>query len=374
VKEAAIEALVPLARDLPFAYELDLSLAYRATDYAVSGFVSTWKVGATWAPIPDLRFRATLSRDIRAPNLSELFQEQDFGLISTFDPLTGTTPTHGRTQSGNPDLQPEKADNFTAGAVFQPDFVPGLSLSVDYWQVRIKDAIQLIQGSQIIDLCYQGRTDLCPRITRNAAGIITTVEQGNFNLATQDASGIDIEGSYSLDLPSPFSDLPSSLSLRVLATHYIENVTNDEITPPNDSVGTFGGAPDWTVTASASYELARFTGTLTARYFTDLVGDNDFIECDSSCPTSTAFARTYDIYGVDGATYLDLALTYDISDWLGGDGGSEVFLNVRNLLNEDPELVPGIGTSGLSYIYSRTNVNQYDTLGRVYRAGVRVEF
>ncbi|WP_153067450.1 TonB-dependent receptor, partial [Steroidobacter cummioxidans] len=88
-----------------------------ATDYEISGSVETWKVGMTYAPIQDVKFRGTISRDIRAPNINELFQELNIGLTSTFDPVTNTTPTHGRTQRGNLSLTPEKADSMTVGVV-----------------------------------------------------------------------------------------------------------------------------------------------------------------------------------------------------------------------------------------------------------------
>ncbi len=202
VKEAAIETLVPLASGMRFLDSWDLSAAFRKTDYEVSGAVNTWKLGSTYAVTPELRLRATVSRDIRAPNISELFQAQNIGLTTTFDPLTNTTVQHGRTQSGNADLKPEKADNFTAGIVVQPQFARGLNISVDYWKTEIKDAIRLILAQDIVRLCYLGYTSLCPGITRDANNAITNVNQQNYNLASQDASGLDLEASYRFRLDS----------------------------------------------------------------------------------------------------------------------------------------------------------------------------
>jgi len=374
VAEAAVETLVPLLVGKPLVDNLDLSAAWRYTDYEVSGKVSTWKLGTTWALTPGLRFRATLSRDIRAPNISELFQAQNFGLTSTFDPLTNTTPTHGRTQTGNPNLKPEEADNFTVGVVFQPSFVPGLSVSVDYWDVDIKDAIQLIGGSQVITLCYQGYDSLCPRITRNSEGVITTVEQGNFNFASQKASGIDVEASYRFALASIVDRWNGDVSLRLMGSRYLENVSDDGFTEVNDSVGTTSGTPETVLTGSLTYELDHFSSTLTTRYFSDTVLDNDYIVCKTNCPPSSTFARTFDQLGVDGGLYFDLALSYRLDGLFGSSGESRVFLNIRNLMNEDPELTPGLGTTGLSYIYSRSENGRWDRLGRVYRMGVDFKF
>ena len=375
VAEAAIETLVPLLANKPLVDAWDLSAAYRFTDYEVSGSVSTWKVGTTYAVTPGLRFRATLSRDIRAPNISELFQRQNFGLVSTFDPLTNTTPTHGRTQSGNPNLKPEEADSLTVGVVMQPSFAPGLSVSVDYWDVDIKDAIQLIGGSDVITLCYRGYDILCPRITRNAEGVITTVEQGNFNFASQKASGIDIEASYNFGLAALVDSWVGNVTLRLMGTRYIENVSNDGFTEPDDSVGTVGGTPETVLTGSVSYDLNRFATTLTTRYFSDVVMDNDYIVCQTNCPTSTTFARTFDQLGVDGGLYFDLSLSYRLESLFGvGTGEGRLYFNVRNLTNEDPELTPALGTTGLGYIYSRSQNGRWDKLGRVYRLGMDFKF
>ncbi|MBM0106698.1 TonB-dependent receptor [Steroidobacter sp. S1-65] len=374
VVEAAIETLIPLLSNRPLVDAWDLSAAYRATDYEVSGSVSTWKIGTTYAMTPGLRFRATVSRDIRAPNISELFQAQNFGLVSTFDPLTNTTPTHGRTQSGNPNLKPEEADSLTVGVVMQPSFAPGLSVSVDYWDVDIKDAIQLIGGSDIITLCYRGYDILCPRITRNSEGVITTVEQGNFNFASQQASGIDIEASYSFALSSLIDSWVGNMTLRLMGTHYIENISNDGFTEPDDSVGTVDGTPETVLTGSISYDLSRFSSTLTTRYFSDVVMDNDYIVCRTDCPTSTTFARTFDQLGIDGGLYFDLSVAYRFDSLFNAGAEGRVYFNVRNLTDEDPELTPALGTTGLGYIYSRSNGGRWDKLGRVYRLGMDFKF
>jgi outer membrane receptor protein involved in Fe transport len=375
VSEAAIELLIPLLNNKPLVDAWDLSAAYRATEYEVSGYVSSYKLGTTYAITPDYRVRATWSRDIRAPNISELFQAQNYGLISTYDPVTNTTPTHGRTQTGNPNLKPEKADNLTVGIVAQPVFAPGLNLSIDYWTIDVQDAINLIQGQQIIPLCYQGRTDLCPRITRDANGVIVSVEQGYFNFASQKASGIDLETSYNFRTSALVDSWLGDVTLRVMGTRYFENVVDDGIVPQNDSVGTVGGTPETVVTGSVSYKLNSLTTTVTGRYFSDVVMDNDYIACTSGCPESTQHARTFDQIGVDGGFYLDLSLAYNFEDLFGGAGVSgRAYFNVRNVMNEDPELTPQVGTTGLGYIYSRSQGGRWDKLGRVYRVGMDFRF
>lgn len=373
VAEVAVETLVPLALRLPFAHNWDLSGALRATDYEISGNVQTWKVGMTYAPIPDVRFRGTVSRDIRAPNINELFQEFNVGLTATFDPVTNTTPTHGRTQRGNLSLKPEKADSMTIGVVIQPASVPGLSLSADYWDIDVRDAVTLIGGSQTINLCYGGRPDLCSKITR-VNGVITTVEQGNYNLARQKASGIDVDATYDLPMSTLIADGRGELKFRFTGTRYLQNVTHDGISPPDDSVGSVAGVPATVLTATMAYDLDNLEATLGIRSFSGVVADNDYIECRTGCPESTVHRRTFDRLGIDGATYLDASVSYRIRELFGGTGDGRIFLNVRNLFDEDPELTPQIGTTGLGYIYSRSQNGRWDKLGRVLRAGFTYKF
>ncbi len=254
VKEAAVETLIPLLSKLPFADSWDLNAAFRATDYEVSGYVTTWKIGTTYSPIPDIKLRGTVSRDIRAPNISELFQAQNYGLISDYDPVTGQNTTHGRTQLGNPNLKPEVATNYTAGVVLQPSFMEGFNMSVDYWSVDIKDAISLIGASDVIVQCYNGRPDLCPWITRDpVTNVITTVQQGYFNLASEKAAGVDYEATYLLPLASLISSFPGHATFHVTGTRNIKNITNDGLTLPTDAAGSLS-LPKTILNGSLTYE------------------------------------------------------------------------------------------------------------------------
>ena len=373
VKEAAIETLVPLASGMRFLDNWDLSAAFRKTDYEISGGVNTWKLGSTYAVTPELRFRATVSRDIRAPNISELFQAQNIGLTTTFDPVTNATVQHGRTQSGNAALKPEEADNFTAGIVLQPQFAPGLNVSVDYWKTEIKDAIRLIVAADIVRLCYLGYTSLCPGITRDANNAITNVNQQNYNLASQDASGLDLEASYRFRVDSLMKSVPGDVSLRLLASKYFENISDDGVTEPVDAIGGVN-QPDLIATAALTYTLDKFSTTLTARYLADSVTSTTAVECETNCPTSTEAHRTYNEIDLPGATYFDLSLAYRLESLFGGDSASgRIFLNIRNLENEDPALIPSVGTTNVFYLYSRTG-GRYDKLGRTYRLGMDFKF
>ena len=135
VKEAYAEVNVPILKDMQLAKSLELNSAVRYTDYSTSGGVTTWKVGGVYAPLQDLRFRATRSRDIRAPNVTELFttRAQTF-LGQVTNPTTNQIIPAVGFSAGNLQLAPETADTVTAGVVFSPRMLPGFQASIDFFQ------------------------------------------------------------------------------------------------------------------------------------------------------------------------------------------------------------------------------------------------
>lgn len=384
VTEGFVEIGVPLAEDLPFAKALDLNGAVRATDYSVSGYVTTWKAGLTWSPIDDIRLRLTRSRDIRAPNLSELFSR---GLIQTVafrDPVANLPSVFAfQVTTGNLELEPEKADTLGLGVVLQPSFIPGLSASVDYYEIEIEDAIGTVAAQQIVDQCFAGVQVFCSSIERglnNGVNTITRVFNRPFNFVDQVARGLDFDISYRTPADRLFSGAPGTLILRGLATRFLESARNNGITPKVDSVGEMiggvlaatpstGGIPNWKYSASLTYDASALAVTLTGRGVSSNHISSSYIECTSGCPTSTASFRTINNKHVAGAFYLDAAITYRSP--IGGN--LELFVSARNVFNKDPAVVPR-GPAGLSYGDRATNLAVYDVLGRMYRAGARFSF
>src|SRR5262249_40854318 len=145
----------------------DLNAAVRATSYSVAGYVTTWKAGATWAPIDDIRFRATRSRDIRAPNLSDLFAAGTANTNGVLDPFNGNAQTqYTGFAIGNINLKPEVADTTGLGVVVQPQFFPGFSASLDWYNIDIGNAIGSLGAQDIVNLCYAGQQQYCSVIVR----------------------------------------------------------------------------------------------------------------------------------------------------------------------------------------------------------------
>ncbi|MFL9839632.1 TonB-dependent receptor [Sphingomonas sp. ST-64] len=324
VKEGYAEIVVPLAKDAPFADNLDINGAIRYTDYELSGGVTTWKVGANYSPIPDVRFRATLSRDIRAPNNWELFSRGNQVINAIIDPRTNISRQTVQITSGNPALEPEKADTFTGGVVFQPGFLPGFSASVDYYRIKINGAIATVAPQNIVNFCEEGRTEFCAGVIRDpVTGIITQVNVTPFNADSLKTSGVDVELQYRFDLGG------GRLSLRGLANYVAEiSTTSNGVT--NDYVGLAGispppqGLPEWRVNIDANYSIGGLRLGASYRYVDGGKFDTRFNTTVLDIADNT----------VSGRSYVDLSAAYKLTSAV------EIYGRVENLFNTYPPVTP----------------------------------
>lgn len=385
VTEGFVETVVPLAKDTGWARALDLSAAVRATDYSSSGYVTTWKVGATWQIVDDLRLRATRSRDIRAANLGELYAGGTAGGASTFrDPFTNTqVPQAFTLTTGNPILQPERADTTGLGVVFTPTFFDGFAASVDYYNINVKGAVVSPNGQSVIDGCFAGNAVLCPNIQRSAPaagqtlGSIFQVVVSPQNIASQVVRGIDFESSYRLPLADLVDDWNGDLSFRLLANYNLKVTTFNPTLSTNQFVdgrgvlGGFGASgysgltnPRYKINGSIRYTTEQASINLGIRHSASGVYNNAFTECRTNCPANDA--RTIDNNHIAPDTLVDLGMTYRPMPDASVD--SEVFLSISNLLNSPPPFIAGNNSGAY---YSGQNVRDYDTIGRFFTVGVR---
>lgn len=360
VKEGFAEVVVPLAKNMTMAENVELNGAIRRTDYSTSGAVTTWKLGMNWVPVNGVRFRGTLSRDIRAPNLGELYQA---GVT-----LAGQTATGGGTgatypnasytnfntiQIGNTALKPEFANNMTVGVVLSPAAIPGLKLSFDYYAIKITNAIITASGQQTINYCNAGNAAMCANINATA-GVITSIISRPQNVAEQRQRGFDIEGSYSRSVGED-----GRVTLRSLATHYITNRVNDGIAITDyagfNSWNSSLNVPNWRFVNSVSYDSSRMSASLTARTISGGYYD------------ATLSASTLAPYKIPGATYLDLGAS--IKRQIGGHK-VEFYGRIDNLLNTDPVILAAYNQP---FLYAPINGGLYDILGRDFRFGVRFQ-
>lgn len=366
VKEGFIETVFPL-------YDgLDFNGALRVTDYSTSGTVATWKVGGTWQVIDDLKFRITRSRDIRAPNLNDLFAPGTARTNTVNVPLPGggqRSDTFLEQTTGNISLKPEVAQTLGLGAVFTPTFLPGFAASVDYFDIKLADAIANITAQTTANLCFeQNVQSQCAQIAFASPNDISQITLVPFNFASVKTRGIDFEASYR----TPFAS--GNLTLRGVVSHYITNTTDNGINAPVDLAGQNAGGgdatPSWNYRLSANYDAGSWALNLVGRGFSGGVYNNNFIECQTACPASTADFRTINTNKIAGQWYLDASLTKRFAV-AGSD--AEVFLYVRNLFNTDPVLVGNGPTGDNTPAYPQTNRSLYDVLGRVFRLGVRLK-
>ncbi len=372
VTEGALETVVPLFKGESWVDNWDFNSAVRFTGYELAGYVTTWKLGTTFTPIPDIKFRVTRSRDIRAPNVQELFQPSAFSQGTVRDPVTGQTPSTRQFLAGNPNLVPEKANELGAGVVLAPRFLDGFTASVDYWSVNLSGAIGSVTSQDIIDQCYTGgHPEFCPQIVRvggAANGAIIQVNRQYFNLAKQEIRGLDVEATYRFQMSDLISSMNGSFTLHGNGTFYLRNFQDDTITLTSNHVGENNGSngpPNWRMTVSMNYQLEPVSVTLTSRMVSSGVINTDWIECTTGCPVSTPAHLTINNSRMPGAMYFDMNVNYSFDI---GDSPSTAYFSVKNMFNKNPPPLPtsanysnlGIGEAGL-----------YDINGAVFRLGLR---
>ncbi|MET0291941.1 MAG: TonB-dependent receptor, partial [Steroidobacteraceae bacterium] len=218
VKEAFAEFQVPLLKDVPFIQRLETNLAVRWADYSGSGEVWAWKGGLSWELNDQIRLRGTRSRDVRAPNLRDRFDQTRGGFTVTdrfFNPARTVSGTSF--SGGNASVKPEEADTNTIGVVFQPSFLPGFQASVDWYDIKIKGAIAQLSSQQLVDGCVGGDTSLCQYVIRAGNNDIIQIDSLFINLNSQKIEGVDVELSYRKGLEL-FGGGPENFTARLFGT------------------------------------------------------------------------------------------------------------------------------------------------------------
>ncbi len=335
VQEGFGEIAVPLL-DQPFS-KLDVNGAARYSYYSTSGGIWSWKLGLTDRIFDNLLIRISRSRDIRSGSLAELFTTT----TTTFTNVAEKGKTYSVTRygGGNAALKPEVGSTLTLGAVFTPRFLPGFNLSVDYYDIKLKDAITSLGAQDVITNCNNGNALLCSQIERDAAGAPTTIYTTYLNLAEYRTRGVDIEATYTV----PVNQTGGSMRFRGLATYVPKVLINDGESTVNRA-GDVGdnvsfGTPHWRATGSVSYLSDAVSIDARLRY----VGGGQF-------------NHLLDIANnkIDSRIYVDLGGQANV-------GKFTLFANVNNLFDRAPPLT----TYGAIH---------YDTIGRYMTMGAKISF
>jgi outer membrane receptor protein involved in Fe transport len=364
VTEAYGELVVPILKDIPFIDRLELEGAYRYSHYSTVGSTDTWKAGGTWAPFSWISFRGVRSRSVRTPNFGELYEPQvtvqqgsiddpcEAGVyyasptraancraLGVLTPLPDIKVGPLTTTGGNPDLKPETSNSLTLGAIFRPRFLPGFDLTVDYWDIDIKNVITQFSYSRLLYLCVDLPTidnPYCARSAREAPlGNPVSVLSNQVNASRLRARGIDFGASYRRPIG------PGTLSLSFKGSYLLENVTE---TTPGISAGD--------VVSDGGWQNPRFRATLLTTYDLGKVSialDSRFMSA-STLVLNTDSDEAYPDNSVPSRLYNDLTVQYKI------DERYRIGVGVRNLFDVMPPYMPTV--------YQNSTV--YDIVGRSF--------
>ncbi len=395
VKEVYGEIRVPLVEDKPFFKSLSVEGGVRYSDYSTAGDTWAYKGGGEWTPIRDVRLRGSYQRAVRAPNLVELFGPQRVVTAAITDPCEGATPKataaqcalsgvtatqygsiapaagqqSGAMVGGNPDLDPETSNTKSFGVQLLPRFIPGLSVSVDYFDIDVKKLITTVPASIELNQCLNAGI-ACDLIKRNAAtgSLVTSgyVITTSVNAGYLKTRGLDFAASYAHDLPELFGRSMGRLGLNFAGTK--TNRYEVQILPglaPYRCDGHFGvtcGQPipewrhrlvaDWTSRGGVNLSTTwRYIGGTTN---------------DKSSP-SIYLAGVYQPYDLKmpSVSYVDFAASANVTDKV------TVRLGVNNAFDKDPPLTASTGgqTSNGAFF-----AGMYDSLGRYMFVGATARF
>jgi len=366
VDELYAELVVPLLGDLPAVKRLELNLAGRYSDYDLFGNTTNYKVGLLWEITNGVKLRATGSTAFRIPNIPELFGGVAEGNLTTTDPCSGWSArassdpiyqscraagvpanyvqlgnTILTTVGGNSALQPEDADTFTAGLVWQPSFAPALAVTLDYWKIDLTNSIQTIPGSEKLAICYSTgdlNHPFCgPDQHRRdpLTGEINFLSAQPSNVGSEEASGIDLGLHYGAEIRGFDADLAWNLS-------YLDkyNVTPFKGADPIEYAGMITGGngsyTHWRSDAALTVRRGPWSGTWSLQY----IGSADDINTDTG-PGSQ----------VDAVMYHNMQASYRVTQ------GIALSLGVDNLFDERAPYVA-------SWTDANTDTMTYDLLGR----------
>jgi len=374
VKEGFAEVLAPIFVDSSLGKRLELDLAGRITDYKTSGQVETWKIGVNYEVNDVVRFRATRSRDIRAPNLQELFAKGQTLVFTVSDRARQVPNLNGvvgpdnytatTTSGGNPGLKPEKADTFTAGLVLSP--APRMRISLDYYNIKINGAISTLGTGAILDQCFNGNNALCSLISRESStnglspGRITNILLAPANIQGIKTQGVDFEAAYSF----PFAN--GTLGIRQLATYVDQldligsqgEITELAGTTAQVAIDGPSGTSRIRTSTVLDFSTDAFRVSATGRYVS---GGRVTRDIDSDKP----LVPISDPIRVKGRFYLDLGAEVTVFR-PGEDGKVAVFGSILNAFNKMPPI-----TGYDEYAAPR---QLFDVVGRQFTAGVRFNF
>ncbi|MFC3094913.1 outer membrane cobalamin receptor protein [Alteromonas sediminis] len=368
VWDTFLEVRLPIFMDRAFAYEFTIDGAVRVADYSTLGDTTTWKLGFAYSPVEDVNFRGTISEAVRAPNITELFDPQlpitinlnndpcdpanvnagtssrqancVAGLQAAGVPLGDILDANGNyiwlnpltarfsgTSGGNPELDVETAETLTLGAVFTPSFVEGLTITLDYWDVEIEDAIAAVGAADILDGCYDSTNfpnlGFCDQFVRRSDGGLSDLTTGEINYARVEAEGIDFSINYT------FSVDENDFGISLVGTR--QKSLNRYFNPldPNDVNVVLEEIQVPKTSGNISFDWSR--GPLSATFQTTYQSRQAYGAVENSLGINGASVLYDNGGGFFGSTVIhDINVSYQL------DENTTVFGGINNLADKSP--------------------------------------
>jgi outer membrane receptor protein involved in Fe transport len=395
IKEGYVELAIPLLKDIPGIHKMGLELGYRYSDHNLAGTYDTYKGALNWDFTETFRFRGSYNRAVRAPSIYELFLPPQENFPVAGDPCNApqasaevqnlciaqgipasvlptfhqTNPQVRAIEGGNQNLDPESADTYTAGLVWQPAFAnSAFRTSIDYWQYEISDTIGTVSSDSAINRCFNDvganptfdpNNQWCQLFFRDATAQITDVQENFQNLGKLKAKGVDLQ----IDYGQPISDKWGRLSVNLLVTNVIDWDSQEDSASP---FGHFAGTittdvgesyPEWKGVLNLGWDIGQFGFAYQLRYIDSLtVVHNDAV----GSPVVDGLKPTVPSY-----TYSRITARWSPTETI------DVMLGIDNVFDKDPPIFTDDDQAGQQ---ANTDPTLYDVLGRRYYGNVRFKF
>lgn len=321
---------------VPFTDKLTGEFALRFDDYSTFGNASTWKIGLTYAATDDLMIRTVAATGFRAPSVSELYG----GNSGSFDYLEDPWGNEQDQQilvirTSDDDLKPEESESYTAGLVYSPSYIEGMSLTLDWWRFKVTNAIARMDTQNGLNNCFAGDQAACEAFNIGPNGDLDNLTNSLTNVGYQDTSGLDFNLAYNFEALSLDWTISND-------TTYLLNFEQDGVDYTNTIDGNFGAYAQ----VRNNFSIKAGQDDWNVMYFNRYIGEMDDLGAGTK---------------VDSILYHNVSASYFINDtWMLSAG-------VKNLTDEEPSRVSNGSDGG-------TVPEVYDTIGRQYYAGVTVKF
>jgi outer membrane receptor protein involved in Fe transport len=374
------EVLIPLLKDVTAFQALNLTLGVRYSDYSLFDSSTDSTIKLEWRPIGDLLVRGSYAEVFRVPTIYDLYQAPASSATQYNDPCVGLTAadlaanpnlalvcenvvpdgTFEQPNSqidgllmGNTVLTPETGEVTTFGFVYDPSWLPGLSINVDYWDYHLEDVITQLDVNTISDQCAEtGDPTYCDLISRKTDGSIFQIQQPTANFGQLDTSGVDAGIRYLLR-DTPAGDFRFSIDGTYIDKYDSVVVQGTDVI---EVAGTYnrqyGNYADFRGIAAVGWALEPFNALISARYIAGL----DLIDPNGAPGVQPPLA-------IPSATYIDLSVGATIMDSV------KVQFSVDNITDEEPPLM-----YQNNVLNSNTDVSTYDLVGTFYRVSLNYKF